>query len=143
MLNLDTATDPVFFGVWMGVAATIHHSGQSWKRRARVQSLLEPGDTVRAVVPAQLPGATARQRIARGCFVVLTDRQMLGYEYNRSLDVTVRCLAIAERADCAATSDPGGGTITVHSEAGERPFTVSARGWRALQQFLAELNGVK
>ncbi|WP_128556357.1 hypothetical protein [Streptomyces triticagri] len=139
VLDLRTATDPVFFGLVAGTLGAVYYSGQSWKERDRVQTLLEPGDTPRAVVPAVLPGAGVRERALRGCFVVLTERQALAFAYNRLLDAPVRSCASAARAECEAESDPGGGIITVRSEAGDQTFTVKAGGWRALQKFVAEL----
>ncbi|WP_217169915.1 hypothetical protein [Streptomyces sp. AC512_CC834] len=82
-------------------------SGLSWKRPERVQGLLAEGEKVMAVLPVRHPRSSVGRRLLHGCFVVLTERQVLVFAYNRLLDVPTDLMWEVDRHEDAVVLRDG------------------------------------
>jgi hypothetical protein len=118
---------------------TVYYSGQSWKESSRVQALLDEGESPVVVFPARRPHASALWRTVRGCFVVLTERRVLVFTYNKLLDTPTAVLWAADRSKCSAELRADGRLLTVTSQSAGTAFGVADRRRKATAHFVSAL----
>ncbi|MGX1911924.1 hypothetical protein ACWIID_24120 [Streptomyces phaeochromogenes] len=118
---------------------TAYYSGQSWKKRSRVQALLDEGESPVVVFPARRPHTPAVRRTFRGCFVALTERRVLVFTYNKLLDTPTTVLWVADRSKSSAELRADGRLLTVTSQGAGTAFVVAERRRKATTHFVSEL----
>ncbi|MFA3872426.1 hypothetical protein ABS735_01795 [Streptomyces sp. MMCC 100] len=93
----------------MGIVAwwTARCSGSSWKNPERVKALIAEGGKVLAVLPVRHPRIPVARRLFHGCFVVLTERQVLVFAYSRLRDVPTELMWAADRHEDAVALRDG------------------------------------
>lgn len=137
--TLGLRSDPVFFALLLGTCSLIYHSGQSWKESSRVQELLDEGESPVVVFPARRPHTAAPWRTVRGCFVVLTERRVLVFTYNKLLDIPTGVLLVADRSESSAELRVDGRLLTVTSQGTGTAFGVAERRRTATAHFVSAL----
>ncbi|MFE9647159.1 hypothetical protein ACFYO0_24205 [Streptomyces sp. NPDC006365] len=125
---------PVIAAWW-----TVYYSGQSWKERSRVQALLEESESPIVVFPVRRPHAPVLWRTVRGCFLVLTERRVLAFTYNKLLDAPTSVLWVADRSESVAQLRADGRLLTVTSQGTEMAFGVAERRRKATAHFVSAL----
>ncbi|MEU7584203.1 hypothetical protein AB0B50_42230 [Streptomyces sp. NPDC041068] len=118
---------------------TISYSGLSWKNSRRVQELLNEGESPVVVFPARRPRTALPWRTVRGCFVVLTERQVLVLAHNRVLDIPTGVLWVADRGKSSAELRADGRLLTVKSHGSKIGLGVTPRRRTATAQFVTAL----
>ncbi|WP_432192920.1 hypothetical protein [Streptomyces sp. bgisy027] len=137
--TLGLSSDPVFFSLWFGAFFLIYYSGQSWKNGSRVQALLDEAESAIVVFPAGRPHTPAAWRTVRGCFVVLTERRILVFAYNRLLDTPTGLLRSADLGTASAELRSDGRLLTI-AEGGHRMgFRVAERRRKTTADFVSKL----
>lgn len=127
LFDIDTSTDPVFFGVCMGLGWVVYLSGQSWKKPDRVRALLDEGEEAIVVLPVRRPATPLPLRLLHGCFIVLTERRVLVFAYNKLLDTPTGILWGGAADSSSAVSKAAGRLLTIESSGMSMEFTVTER----------------
>jgi hypothetical protein len=118
---------------------TVYFSGQSWKERSRVQTLLDESESPIVVFPVRRPHTPVVWRTVRGCFVVLTERRVLAFTYNKLLDVPTAVLWAADRSKSSAELRADGRLLTITSQGTGTAFGVTERRRKATTHFVSVL----